>query len=96
MQQAVGLDPALIDASGDPTRKHPEMHTTSAPAYLHSEGKATLQDSYLNEADDFPTDEELATLRRVPARIPWKIFTVRDRTHRARETNTDLTSDRFR
>ncbi|KAI4937887.1 hypothetical protein J4E85_000324 [Alternaria conjuncta] len=74
--QAVGLDPALIDASGDPTRKHPEMHTTSAPAYLHSEGKATLQDSYLNEADDFPTEEELATLRRVPARIPWKIFTI--------------------
>lgn len=72
------------------------MHTTSAPAYLHSEGKATLQDSYLNEADDFPTDEELATLRRVPARIPWKIFTVRIRIHRARETKTDMISDRFR
>lgn len=70
------MDPALIDASGDPTRKHPELHTTAAPAFLHSEGKATLQDSYVDEADDFPTEEELATLRRVPARIPWKIFTI--------------------
>jgi POT family proton-dependent oligopeptide transporter len=43
---------------------------------MHSEGKATLQDSYLNDSDDFPTEEELATLPRVPAKIPWKIFTV--------------------
>jgi POT family proton-dependent oligopeptide transporter len=43
---------------------------------LHSEGKATLQESYLNDSDDFPTEEELATLPRVPARIPWKIFTI--------------------
>jgi POT family proton-dependent oligopeptide transporter len=65
----------MIDASGDPTRKHPELHTTSAPAYMHSEGKATLQDSYI-DGDDFPTEEDLATLRRVPAKIPFKIFTV--------------------
>lgn len=67
----------MVDASGDPTRAHPELHTAGAPAYLHSEGKATLQEAYLSEADDFPTDEELATLPRVPAKIPWKIYTVR-------------------
>ena len=72
----MGLDPALIDASGDPQRKNPAAHHTAQPAYLHSEGKATLQDSYLADADDFPTEEELHTLRRVPAKIPLKIYTV--------------------
>src|SRR5690349_11659000 len=43
-QQATGLDPALVDRSGDPERKHPEQHAVSAPAYLHSEGKAGLQE----------------------------------------------------
>jgi POT family proton-dependent oligopeptide transporter len=66
----------MIDASGDPQRKHPELHTTGAPPYLHSEGKATLQESYLLDGDHFPTEEELATLRRVPAKIPLKIFSV--------------------
>jgi POT family proton-dependent oligopeptide transporter len=65
----------MIDASGDPMRKHPELHTTSAPVFMHSEGKATLQDSYI-DGDDFPTEEELATLKRVPAKIPLKIFSV--------------------
>ncbi|KAF1934679.1 MFS peptide transporter [Clathrospora elynae] len=74
--QAVGLDPALLDPSGDPQRKHPELHTTAAPAYLYSEGKATLQEAYLGDLDDFPTQEELATLPRVPAKIPWKIYTI--------------------
>lgn len=27
-------------------------------------------------ADDFPTDEELVTLRRVSDKIPWKIITI--------------------
>lgn len=87
------MDPALVDASGDPTRQHPEQHTVGAPAYLHSEGKATLQDAYLSEEDDFPTEEELATLPRVPARIPWKIFTVRfsSRQLHVRTTLTPLT-----
>lgn len=76
--QATGLDSALVDRSGDPERKHPEQHTTGAPAYLHSEGKATLQDGYLSDSDhpDFPTEEELATLRRVPADIPWRIYSI--------------------
>jgi POT family proton-dependent oligopeptide transporter len=74
--QVTGLDPGLIDRSGDPERKHPEQHAVTAPAYLHSEGKATLQESYLSDSEDFPTDEDLATLRRVPAKIPWKIYTI--------------------
>lgn len=75
-QQATGLDPALIDRSGDPERKNPELHTTTPPPYLHGEGKATLQESYLSDSEDFPTEEEMQTLRRVPATIPWKIYTI--------------------
>jgi POT family proton-dependent oligopeptide transporter len=75
-----GLDPAFIDRSGDPERKNPAFHNTGAPAYLISEGKAGLQDSYVSddasENESLPTDEELATLRRVPAAIPWRIYTI--------------------
>jgi len=74
--QAAGLDPALIDASGDPQRKHPDQHATGAPPFLHSEGKPTLQDHYLAESEEEPTAEELLTLRRVPAHIPWRIFSI--------------------
>ena len=76
--QATGLDPSTIDHSGDPERKNPALHNTTAPAYLHSEGKATLQDSYLSDdgEGDLPTEEELQTLLRVPAPIPWKIYTI--------------------
>lgn len=64
-----------MDRSGDPERKHPEAHTDTPPVYLHSEGKATMQDTYL-EHDDFPTEEELKTLRRIPAAVPWKIYSI--------------------
>ncbi|KAF9698029.1 hypothetical protein EKO04_004040 [Ascochyta lentis] len=74
--QAVGLDPALLDASGDPQRKNPALHTDAPPPFLFSEGKATLQESYLSDNDDLPTEEELATLPRVGAAIPWRIFTI--------------------
>ncbi|KAJ4982720.1 POT family protein [Stagonosporopsis vannaccii] len=73
--QAVGLDPALIDASGDPLRKNPALHTDEAPPFLFSEGKATLQESYLSD-DGLPTEEELTTLPRVGAAIPWRIYTI--------------------
>ncbi|KAF2639172.1 peptide transporter PTR2-A [Massarina eburnea CBS 473.64] len=73
--QAVALDPALIDASGDPKHNHPEAHTSTPPPFLVSEGKATLQESYLDD-DDFPTDEDLVTLRRVAAPIPWRIYSI--------------------
>jgi POT family proton-dependent oligopeptide transporter len=75
-----GLDPALVDRSGDPERKNPIFaNNNTPPAYLTSEGKATLQESYLSDSDggdDFPTAEELVTLRRVPAKIPWRIYTI--------------------
>jgi POT family proton-dependent oligopeptide transporter len=70
----------MVDASGDPARKDPAAHHTAAPAYLFSEGKAGLQDSYISDdaslPTDFPTDEQLATLRKVSAPIPWKIYTI--------------------
>lgn len=70
------MDPALLDASGDPQRKNPSLHTDAPPPFLYSEGKATLQDSYLSDNDDLPTEEELMTLPRVAASIPWKIYTI--------------------
>ncbi|KAJ4318091.1 hypothetical protein N0V94_004616 [Neodidymelliopsis sp. IMI 364377] len=73
---AVGMDPALLDASGDPQRKNPALHSDVPPPFLFSEGKATLQESYLSENDDLPTEEELLTLERVAAPIPWKIYTI--------------------
>jgi POT family proton-dependent oligopeptide transporter len=76
IQTAVGLDPALIDASGDPQRKNPALHNNEAPPFLFSEGKATLQESYLSDNDNLPTEEELATLERVGAGIPWRIYTI--------------------
>jgi len=76
----VGLDHAMVDASGDPHRKNPTAHQTGPPDYLVSEGKAGMQDTYVSddasEPSDFPTDEEIATLRRVSAPIPWKIYTI--------------------
>jgi POT family proton-dependent oligopeptide transporter len=61
-----GLDPALVDRSGDPERKNPVFaNNNTLPAYLTSEGKPTLQESYLSDSDsdDFP-------------KIPWRIYTI--------------------
>lgn len=70
----------MVDASGDPERKNPAAHQTGPPAYLISEGKAGHQAHYISddasESVDFPTVEEMTTLRRVPAPIPWKIYTI--------------------
>ncbi|CAI6258689.1 unnamed protein product [Periconia digitata] len=76
--QVMGVDPALVDASGDPQRKHPEAHAAVPPPFLVSEGKATMQDTYLSDEtyDDTPTDEELKTLERVSAGIDWRIYTI--------------------
>ncbi|KAF1962904.1 MFS peptide transporter-like protein Ptr2 [Byssothecium circinans] len=76
VQVVAALEPALVDASGDPTRQNPDAHTTTPPPFLASEGKPTLQESYLSDSDEFPTDEELRTLRRIPAAIPWRIYTI--------------------
>lgn len=55
------VDPALVDGSGDPLRKLPasahQVETREVPA---------------GEDGGLPTQEELATLVRVPAPIPWK------------------------
>ncbi|KAF2679491.1 PTR2-domain-containing protein [Lentithecium fluviatile CBS 122367] len=60
------VDPTLVDRSGAPKHKLAsvsESHgDTKPPAYKPSE--------------DFPTEEELATLVRVAAPIPWKVFTI--------------------
>lgn len=74
--QVTGLDSSLVDRSGDPMRKHPEQHTVGAPDYMLSEGKAGYQDTMLTGASDEPTAEEIETLRRIPAHIPWKIYTI--------------------
>lgn len=70
------MDPALIDRSGDPERKNAALHGDAPPPFLHAEGKATLQESYLDDGEGFPTEEDLRSLRRVPAGIPWKIYTI--------------------
>lgn len=48
----------------DPTETAPEKHI---------EGH---QGSELSDEDDFPTVEEMKSLRRVPDKIPWKMFPI--------------------
>ena len=60
-------DPALIDRSGDPTRKLPaETHQ------VEKRGTESTNRDDLNLHGGLPTQVELATLRRVPAKIPWR------------------------
>jgi POT family proton-dependent oligopeptide transporter len=47
-------------------------HASELPAVY--EGKATMQSEYVG--DDFPTLDELNSLRRVAAKIPWKVYTI--------------------
>ena len=47
-------------------------HASELPAVY--EGKATMQSEYMG--DDFPTLDELNSLRRVAAKIPWKVYTI--------------------
>ncbi|KAL5416605.1 hypothetical protein PMIN04_008106 [Paraphaeosphaeria minitans] len=62
MVEAIGdrietqVDPALVDGIGDSERK---SQFESNVAEIASEGS-------------LPTQEELATLQRVPAKIPWR------------------------
>ncbi|KAF2867136.1 POT family-domain-containing protein [Massariosphaeria phaeospora] len=66
------VDLALVDRSGDPHRKLPASEhavvgagpEAAPPVYREVEGVVV------------PTDVELATLRRVPAPIPWKVYTI--------------------
>ncbi|KAF9735626.1 hypothetical protein PMIN02_005391 [Paraphaeosphaeria minitans] len=66
MVEAIGdrietqVDPALVDGIGDSERK---SQFESNVAEIASEGS-------------LPTQEELATLQRVPAKIPWRVYTI--------------------
>ena len=58
-----------------PDMKHElgdHVHDTELPAVY--EGKATMQSQYMG--DDFPSVEDIKTLRRVSAKIPWKVYTI--------------------
>ena len=58
-----------------PDMKHElgdHAHDTELPAVY--EGQATMQSQYMG--DDFPSLEEIKTLRRVSAKIPWKVYTI--------------------
>lgn len=65
------IDPALVDHSGDPGRKLlPTEHLADEPPPIYA-GEAIIQHRYI-ASDALPTEEELHSLRRVPATIPWK------------------------
>lgn len=69
------LDPGLIISDGDRKRSIPGAHVVEPSAMY--EGQATEQTGYLpDNVEDFPTEEELATLRRVPDHIPIKAYTI--------------------
>jgi POT family proton-dependent oligopeptide transporter len=65
-------DPALIVADGDPERTKMSHKTEIPPMY---DGKATMQESYLDD-ENMPTEEDLATLRRVSDKIPIRAYTI--------------------
>jgi POT family proton-dependent oligopeptide transporter len=74
--QAAGLrhDPALADTSGDPKRKLSDAHhVAEPPAYV--DGQLVEQAEYL-DGENMPTEEEMTTLRRIPDKIPWRVYTI--------------------
>jgi proton-dependent oligopeptide transporter, POT family len=50
-----------------------EAHAVEPPPVY--DGQATFQTDYLN-APDFPTEQEMRSLRRVAATVPWKAYAV--------------------
>lgn len=66
------LDPALALPLDTQHRLGSNTHEVELPPVY--EGKGTLTTDIIGE--DFPTEEELATLNRSADRIPWKVFTV--------------------
>ena len=71
---AIGVkhDPALAQGPDEKHLDGEKAHVTEVvPVY---EGKPQMQTTYVG--DDFPTEEELHTLRRVSDKIPWKVYTV--------------------
>ncbi|KAL9122023.1 MAG: hypothetical protein Q9187_001415 [Circinaria calcarea] len=67
-------DIALTQGPDEQHRGSVAAHATELPPVL--EGKGTLSVLYESESDDFPTTEELHTLRRVSDKIPWSAYTV--------------------
>lgn len=73
-QADIIVDHALVDGSGDRKRSLGDAaHQTELPPVYG--GEATAQADYLDH-ENLPTPEELATLRRVPGHIPWKVYTI--------------------
>jgi len=66
---AITLQPEPLDMQ----HKNHEAHTRDLPPVI--EGKGTYQDEYLLD-ENAPTVEEQLTLRRVSAKIPWRVYTV--------------------
>ncbi|KAK7542729.1 peptide transporter PTR2-A [Phyllosticta citribraziliensis] len=69
------LDPALIDGSGDPKRSLSQVHHSVELPPMY-DGEAVVQTEWLDHDMEKPTDEDLATLRRVSEKIPFKAYTV--------------------
>jgi POT family proton-dependent oligopeptide transporter len=60
------LSPDMQHKLGD------DAHAAECPAVY--EGKGTMPSEYMG--DVFPSLEEIHSLRRVSARIPWKVYTI--------------------
>lgn len=67
-------DIALTQGPDEQHRDSVAAHATELPPVF--EGKGTLSALYESESDDFPTTEELHTLRRVSDKIPWSAYTI--------------------
>ena len=64
-------DPSLL-VPPDPKHEIPEAHTTELPVVV--EGKPTL--SEFPDLNEFPSEEEIVSLRRVADKIPLRVYTV--------------------
>ncbi|KAH8146369.1 uncharacterized protein LAJ45_09562 [Morchella importuna] len=68
----LAIDDAVIGAKHNPALAEtiPEKHESEVPTYT-KEAKITAE-----EDDDYPTAEELDSLRRIPDKVPWKAFPI--------------------
>ena len=65
-------DPSLLLPPDMQHKLGDEAHATELPVVY--EGKGTMQSEYMG--DDFPSLDEIHTLRRVSEKIPWKVYTI--------------------
>ena len=66
------VDPALVDGSKDEHNVHVDDHELP-PKY---NGEAVPHSEYFDHDLPIPTEEDLATLRRVSEKIPFKAYTI--------------------